>query len=207
MRPAVHVRLREGTRELPLPDADGYLSPQHVPTELALGTPPTLARKTTPPSTGGPGVVGPTGSGIRYGDGHPSRPGRRLRLRAGNALQQRGAPRTSSPGELALSSPAVPPPGVDPRGGAADRRVRRQVVALAIGSLLVVQAIVVSSFVIALPCGVWLTDQRLGRREVLGALTTVATSEAITDRRNTDDHQVVGEFLESVSSAYHGSSP
>ena len=93
----------------------------------------------------------------------------------GNALQQRGALRTSAPGGssrflLQLFRHPVWLAGelLQIAGFVA------QVVALAIGSLLVVQAIVVSNFVIALPCGVWLTDQHVGRREVFGALTTVA---------------------------------
>jgi hypothetical protein len=49
-----------------------------------------------------------------------------------------------------------------------------QVAALAVGSLLVVQAIVVTNFVIALPFGVWLTGQVVGRRQVLGALSVLA---------------------------------
>ena len=48
-----------------------------------------------------------------------------------------------------------------------------QVAALAVGSLVVVQAVVISSWVLALPIGVWLSDQRIGRFDVIGASTTV----------------------------------
>src|ERR1700737_3183011 len=41
-----------------------------------------------------------------------------------------------------------------------------QIAALSLGSLVVVQAIVISSFVFALPIGVWLTSQRYGRWDV-----------------------------------------
>jgi drug/metabolite transporter (DMT)-like permease len=93
----------------------------------------------------------------------------------GNAMQQRGALRTSAPGESPRFLLQLFRHPVWVVGGALQiAGFVAQVVALAVGSLLAVQAIVVSSFVIALPCGVWLTDQRVGRREVLGALTTVA---------------------------------
>jgi drug/metabolite transporter (DMT)-like permease len=48
-----------------------------------------------------------------------------------------------------------------------------QIIALSIGSLVVVQAIVISSFVFALPIGVWLTAQRYGRWDVIGASMTM----------------------------------
>jgi len=48
-----------------------------------------------------------------------------------------------------------------------------QIIALSIGSLVVVQAIVISSFVFALPIGVWLTAQRYGRWDVIGASMTL----------------------------------
>ena len=93
----------------------------------------------------------------------------------GNAMQQRGALRTSAPGDSTRFLVQLFRHPVWVVGGALQiGGFVAQVGALAVGSLLVVQAIVVSSFVIALPCGAWLTDQRLGRREVLGALTTVA---------------------------------
>ena len=93
----------------------------------------------------------------------------------GNALQQRGALRTSAPGERSRFLLQLFRHPVWVLGGALQiGGFVAQVVALAVGSLLVVQAIVVSSFVIALPCGALLTDQHVGRREVVGALTTVA---------------------------------
>ena len=49
-----------------------------------------------------------------------------------------------------------------------------QIAALSLGSLVVVQAIVISSFVFALPIGVWLTSQRYGRWDVIGAVMTAA---------------------------------
>jgi len=49
-----------------------------------------------------------------------------------------------------------------------------QLVALANGSLLVVQPILMLSLVFALPFSVWLTDQHVGRREVVGAVVVVA---------------------------------
>jgi drug/metabolite transporter (DMT)-like permease len=49
-----------------------------------------------------------------------------------------------------------------------------QAVALDLGPLMVVQTIVTLSLVIALPFGVWLTRQRVGRREALAALAAVA---------------------------------
>ena len=48
-----------------------------------------------------------------------------------------------------------------------------QIIALSIGSLVVVQAVVISSFVFALPIGVWLTAQRYGRWDVVGASMTM----------------------------------
>jgi drug/metabolite transporter (DMT)-like permease len=93
----------------------------------------------------------------------------------GNAMQQRGALRTTAPGEdprfllQLFRHPVWLIGGALQIGGFA-----AQVVALGIGSLLVVQAIVVTNFVIALPFGVWLTDQRVGPRQVVGAAVTVA---------------------------------
>jgi drug/metabolite transporter (DMT)-like permease len=49
-----------------------------------------------------------------------------------------------------------------------------QAAALGIGSLAVVQPLLVASVVFALPLGAWLTDQRVGRREVVAALALLA---------------------------------
>jgi drug/metabolite transporter (DMT)-like permease len=49
-----------------------------------------------------------------------------------------------------------------------------QAVALDRGPLIVVQCLTVTSLVIALPLGIWLTDQRIGGREWLGALMVLA---------------------------------
>jgi drug/metabolite transporter (DMT)-like permease len=48
-----------------------------------------------------------------------------------------------------------------------------QAVALDLGALVVVQPIIMLSLVIALPVGVWLTNQRVGRREWLAAAAAV----------------------------------
>lgn len=49
-----------------------------------------------------------------------------------------------------------------------------QAAALGVGRLVVVQPLMVSSVVFALPLGVWLTGQRVGRREIAGAGAVVA---------------------------------
>ena len=49
-----------------------------------------------------------------------------------------------------------------------------QAAALGVGRLVVVQPLMVSSVIFALPLGVWLTRQRVGRREILGAGAVVA---------------------------------
>jgi len=48
-----------------------------------------------------------------------------------------------------------------------------QAAALDRGELMVVQPIIMLSLVIALPFGVWLTGQKVGRREIVGASATV----------------------------------
>jgi drug/metabolite transporter (DMT)-like permease len=48
-----------------------------------------------------------------------------------------------------------------------------QAAALGVGKLVVVQPLLVSSVVFALPLGVWLTHQRVGRREIAGAAAVV----------------------------------
>ena len=49
-----------------------------------------------------------------------------------------------------------------------------QAAALGIGSLAVVQPLLVASVVFALPLGAWLTNQRVGQREVVAALALLA---------------------------------
>jgi drug/metabolite transporter (DMT)-like permease len=49
-----------------------------------------------------------------------------------------------------------------------------QAAALDRGPLVVVQSLTTLSLVIALPLGVWLTDQHVGRTEIVGALAVVA---------------------------------
>ena len=93
----------------------------------------------------------------------------------GNAMQQRGALRTTAPGGgprflmQLFRHPVWVAGGLLQIAGFA-----AQIVALDIGSLLVVQVIVVSNFVIALPLGVWLTDQVVRPHHLLGAASTVA---------------------------------
>jgi drug/metabolite transporter (DMT)-like permease len=48
-----------------------------------------------------------------------------------------------------------------------------QAAALGVGKLVVVQPLMVSSVVFALPLGVWLTNQHVGRREIAGAAAVV----------------------------------
>lgn len=48
-----------------------------------------------------------------------------------------------------------------------------QAAALGLGKLVVVQPLMVSSVVFALPLGVWLTHQRVGKREIAGAAAVV----------------------------------
>jgi drug/metabolite transporter (DMT)-like permease len=48
-----------------------------------------------------------------------------------------------------------------------------QAAALDRGSLVAIQAITSLSLVVALPLGVWLTDQQVGRREIIGAVLTL----------------------------------
>jgi drug/metabolite transporter (DMT)-like permease len=93
---------------------------------------------------------------------------------AGSVLQQRGT----------LDAPAG---GEDPRflvqilrepvwlagGGMQALGWVLQALALDRGPLVVVQAITTLSLVIALPLGVWLTDQRVGRREVVAASAVI----------------------------------
>src|SRR5579871_5352736 len=49
-----------------------------------------------------------------------------------------------------------------------------QAMALNRASLVVTQSLVSLSLVVALPLGGWLTDQHIGRREVIGAVLTLA---------------------------------
>ncbi|HXX91102.1 MAG TPA: DMT family transporter [Acidimicrobiales bacterium] len=93
----------------------------------------------------------------------------------GNAMQQRGALRTTARGEdprfflQLFRHPVWVAGGLLQIAGFAG-----QVVALDIGSLLLVQVVIVSNFVIALPMGVWLTDQVVRPHHLLGAASTVA---------------------------------
>jgi len=92
----------------------------------------------------------------------------------GNAMQQRGALRTTAAGEdprfllQLFRHPVWIAGGLLQIAG-----FGAQVVALDKGSLLVVQVIVVSNFVIALPLGVWLTDQIVRPHHLVGAAATV----------------------------------
>jgi hypothetical protein len=94
-----------------------------------------------------------------------------LAFAAGTVLQQRGALLTPAGAEDArflvqiLREPVW-------LGGAALQAVGwvLQAAALDRGSLVVVQSLTTLSLVMALPLGAWLTDQRIGQREVVGAL-------------------------------------
>jgi drug/metabolite transporter (DMT)-like permease len=73
-----------------------------------------------------------------------------------------------------------------------------QAAALGIGSLAVVQPLLVASVVFALPLGVWLTDQRVGRREVVAALALLVGLGAfivVADPSGGHDSASLGAWL------------
>ena len=73
-----------------------------------------------------------------------------------------------------------------------------QAAALGIGSLAVVQPLLVASVVFALPLGAWLTDQRVGRREVLAALALLGGLGAfivVADPSGGHDSAPLGAWL------------
>jgi drug/metabolite transporter (DMT)-like permease len=73
-----------------------------------------------------------------------------------------------------------------------------QAAALGIGSLAVVQPLLVASVVFALPLGVWLTDQRVGRREVIAALALLVGLGAfivVADPSGGHDSASLGAWL------------
>ena len=73
-----------------------------------------------------------------------------------------------------------------------------QAAALGIGSLAVVQPLLVASVVFALPLGAWLTDQRVGRREVIAALALLAGLGAfivVADPSGGHDSASLGAWL------------
>jgi drug/metabolite transporter (DMT)-like permease len=73
-----------------------------------------------------------------------------------------------------------------------------QAAALGIGSLAVVQPLLVASVAFALPLGAWLGDQRVGRREVLAALALLAGLAAfivVADPAGGHDSASLGAWL------------
>jgi drug/metabolite transporter (DMT)-like permease len=101
-----------------------------------------------------------------------------------------------------------------PRGGALVRVLRRplwllgvgavllgagaQAAALGFGRLIIVQPLQVTSIVFALPLGVYFTAQRVGRREIFGALAVVAglaAFVAISDPAGGKDDAPVHDWL------------
>jgi drug/metabolite transporter (DMT)-like permease len=97
-----------------------------------------------------------------------------LAFAAGTVLQQRGTLRTRAGAEDARFLVQILHEPVWIVGGllqAVGWVV--QAAALDRGSLVVVQSLVTLSLVMALPLGVWLTDQHVGRTEIVGALAVV----------------------------------
>jgi drug/metabolite transporter (DMT)-like permease len=98
-----------------------------------------------------------------------------LAFAAGTVLQQRGTLQTSAGDEDArflvqiLREPVWIAGALLQAGGWV-----LQAAALDRGPLVVVQSVCTLSLVIALPLGVWLTNQHVGRREIIGASATFA---------------------------------
>ena len=96
-----------------------------------------------------------------------------LAFAAGTVLQQRGTLRTPA-GDARFLVEILHEP-VWLAGGALQAvGWTLQAAALDRGSLVVVQSLTTLSLVFALPLGVWLTDQHIGRAEIVGALAVVA---------------------------------
>jgi drug/metabolite transporter (DMT)-like permease len=95
-----------------------------------------------------------------------------LAFAAGTVLQQRGALRTTAGDARFLVQILHEPVWLAGAGLQAVGWVV-QAAALDRGSLVVVQSMTTLSLVMALPLGVWLTGQRIGRREILGAVSVV----------------------------------
>ncbi len=92
----------------------------------------------------------------------------------GSVLQQRGTLRTEAgEGDPRFILQAVRQPSWLLGAAAQALGWTLQATALDRGSLVVVQSITALSLVIAMPLGMWLTKQRIGRRELAGALLTL----------------------------------
>jgi drug/metabolite transporter (DMT)-like permease len=97
-----------------------------------------------------------------------------LAFAAGTVLQQRGALRTPASADDARFLVQILREPVWLAGGALQAvGWVLQAAALDRGSLIVVQSLTTLSLVMALPLGAWLSDQRIGRREAVGALAVV----------------------------------
>jgi drug/metabolite transporter (DMT)-like permease len=92
---------------------------------------------------------------------------------AGTVLQQRGTLRTPA-GDARFLVQILHEPVWLAGGGLQALGWTLQAAALDRGSLVVVQSLTTLSLVFALPLGAWLTDQHIGRTEVVGALAVVA---------------------------------
>jgi len=92
---------------------------------------------------------------------------------AGTVLQQRGTLRTPA-GDARFLVQILHEPVWLVGGGLQALGWTLQAAALDRGSLVVVQSLTTLSLVFALPLGAWLTDQHIGRTEIVGALAVVA---------------------------------
>lgn len=98
-----------------------------------------------------------------------------LSFALGSVLQQRGTLQTSAPeGDPRFLAEILRKPVWLLGGSLQIFGWVLQAAALERGSLIVVQSLCALSLVFALPLGVWLTDQHVGRRSVIGACTTLA---------------------------------
>jgi len=96
-----------------------------------------------------------------------------LAFAAGTVLQQRGTLRTAA-GDARFLVQILHEPVWLAGGGLQALGWTLQAAALDRGSLVVVQSLTTLSLVFALPLGAWLTNQHIGRSEVVGALAVVA---------------------------------
>jgi drug/metabolite transporter (DMT)-like permease len=96
-----------------------------------------------------------------------------LAFAAGTVLQQRGTLRTPA-GDARFLVQILHEPVWLAGGGLQALGWTFQAAALDRGSLVVVQSLTTLSLVFALPLGAWLTDQHIGRTEIVGALAVVA---------------------------------
>jgi drug/metabolite transporter (DMT)-like permease len=96
-----------------------------------------------------------------------------LAFAAGTVLQQRGTLRTPA-GDARFLLQILHEPVWLAGGGLQAVGWTLQAAALDRGSLVVVQSLTTLSLVFALPLGVWLTEQHIGRTEIVGAIAVVA---------------------------------